>query len=328
MKAAWLDYRGIDAVSRRGFLQIGAAIAASAATPPAAGKPLRGIFPIAQTPFTEENKLDLDVLVAQLRFLDRCGVHGVVWPQLASEWDTLSESERMAGMEALASEGKKLRPAIVLGVQAAEAAAAVRYARHAEKAGADAVIALPPPGGFDHKALIYYYKGIGAASPLPLFAQAVGNLTVEQVVEISRAVPTLKHVKDEAGEPLLRIGPLREQSGGALSVFTGAHGRTMLDEMSRGSAGSMPAASFADLYAVVWDLWQAGKRKEAMEVFGKTSLLINEVQGYGIESLKYILQLRGVFKTWHVRKGGGRVDAAGRKMLADLLEFARPNLRV
>jgi dihydrodipicolinate synthase/N-acetylneuraminate lyase len=328
MKTAWLDYRGTDAVSRRLFLQISAVLTAAAATPPAAGKPLRGIFPIAQTPFTAENKLDLEVLVAQLHFLDRCGVHGVVWPQLASEWDTLSETERMAGMEALASEGKKLRPAIVLGVQAADAAAAIRYARHAEKVGADAVIALPPPGDFDHKALIYYYKGIGAATPLPLFAQAVGKLTVDQVVEFSRAVPTLKHVKDEAGEPLLRIGPLVEKSAGALSVFTGGHGRTMLDEMSRGSSGSMPAASFADLYVAAWDLWQAGKRKEAMEVFSKTSMLINEVQAYGIESLKYILLLRGVFKTWHVRKGGGKLDAAGRKMLTEMLEFARPHLRV
>ena len=328
MKTAWPNYRGIDAVSRRGFLQFGVAISAAAAPADAARKPLRGIFPIAQSPFTEANELDLDVLVTQLKFLDRCGVHGVVWPQLASEWDTLSESERMAGAEALASEGKKLRPAIVIGVQAADAAAAVRYARYAEKIGADAVIALPPSGSVDPKALLEYYKAIGAATPLPLFAQAVGNLSVDQLVEFWRAVPTLKQVKDEAGEPLLRIGPLREKTEGGLNVFTGTHGRTLIDEMSRGSAGNMPAAAFADLYAVVWDLWQAGKRKEAMEVFGKTLMLVTEVQAYGIESIKYILHLRGVFKTWSVRKGGGKLDADAKKMLAAMLEFARPNLRV
>src|SRR4051795_11882870 len=66
-------------------------------------KRLWGIFPIAQTPFTESNKLDVDSLVEELRFIDRGGVHGFVWPQLASEWDTLSQSERMEGAEALAS---------------------------------------------------------------------------------------------------------------------------------------------------------------------------------------------------------------------------------
>ena len=45
-------------------------------------------------------------------------MHGFVWPQLASEWSTLTEAERMAGTEAICSEGKKLRPAIVIGAQA------------------------------------------------------------------------------------------------------------------------------------------------------------------------------------------------------------------
>ena len=321
MIATSQNYHGID---RRSFLLLGAALPGFAA----ARKPLSGIFPIAQTPFTEAGKLDLEVLAAEVRFLDKCGVHGIVWPQLASEWDTLTESERHAGAEVLASQGKQLRPAIVIGVQATDAKTAAGYAQHAHEIGADAIIALPPPGKVEHKALLAYYKEIGASTALPLFAQAVGNLTVDQVVEFHREVPTLKYVKDEAGEPLARIGPLREKSNGGLNVFTGAHGRTLLDEMSRGSSGSMPAASFADLYAVVWDLWRAGKRKEAMDVFGKTSLLINEVQAYGIESLKYILYLRGVFKTWRVRKGGARLDAAGQKMLSEMLEFARPRLKV
>ena len=51
----------------------------------AAAKPLRGIFPIAQTPFTDSNQLDLDVLADHVRFLDRMRVHGCVWPQNASE---------------------------------------------------------------------------------------------------------------------------------------------------------------------------------------------------------------------------------------------------
>ena len=63
--------------------------------------------------------------------------------------------------------------------------------------------------------------------------------------------------------------------------------------------------------------------QEAMEVFGRTSLLINEVQAYGIESLKYILHLRGVFTTWNVRKSGGKLDDAAKKMLAQMLAFAR-----
>ena len=32
-------------------------------------------------------------LAKEVKFLDKCGVHGVVWPQLASEWSTLEPDE-------------------------------------------------------------------------------------------------------------------------------------------------------------------------------------------------------------------------------------------
>jgi len=292
-----------------------------------ASKPLRGIFPIAQTPFTESGKLDLDALAAEVKFVDRTGAHGFVWPQLASEYATLTEAERLAGAEAILAAGKGLRPAIVIGVQAPDVQTAARYARHAEKASADALISLPPASQKD-EAVLEYYRQIGRATPLPLFAQAVGNMSVDLLARMAQAVPTLGYVKDEAGgSPLARIGPLRERS--RLEVFTGAHGQTLIDEMQRGSAGSMPAASFADIYAACWDLWHAGRRKEAMDVFGQASMLIGEALAYGIPGLKYILHVRGVFPTYAVRKADGRVplDEAGKQTLREMLDFVKPRLK-
>src|SRR5688572_17428757 len=79
----------------------------AAAAAKATGKPLRGIFPIAQTPFTTDDKLDVEALAKQVAFCDRGRVHGIVWPQLASEWATLTEPERMAGMEAMGAAARK-----------------------------------------------------------------------------------------------------------------------------------------------------------------------------------------------------------------------------
>src|ERR1700690_3895081 len=106
--------------SRRSFLQFVAGGSLCLAAPPTnpTAKQLRGGFPIPPTPFTDADKLDIHSLAEQLRFSHRGGVHGFVWPQLASEWSTLTESERMEGAEAVCSEGKKLRPAVVIGVQA------------------------------------------------------------------------------------------------------------------------------------------------------------------------------------------------------------------
>ena len=268
-------------------------------------KPLRGIFPIAQTPFTESDQLDLDALAEEVKFIDRGRVHGFVWPQMASEWSTLTERERLEGAEVVVSVGKRLRPAIVIGVQGPDLATAVRFAQHAAKLGADAVISLPPADQSDPKAVLEYYKEVGKATELPLFVQAVGNMNVELILEMHKTVPTLRYVKDEAGQPLQRItaaGKERDQ----IKVFSGNHGRTLIEEMRRGFSGSMPAAPFADLYAATWDLWHAGKCNEALEMHAMTLLILTEMTNYGFEAMKYLLCLRGVFKTYGFASPGAR----------------------
>jgi 4-hydroxy-tetrahydrodipicolinate synthase len=336
-------------VNRRAFLKltstgaIGVALSRSGmfAAGNSDSKPLQGIFPIAQTPFTEENKLDLDSLVKELHFIDRGGVHGFVWPQLASEWQMLTDSERLDGAEAVASTGRTLRPAIVIGVQGPNVGTAVKYAKHAEKAGADAIISLPPGGERDPQAILEYYKVVGSATTLPLFVQAVGSLGVETILQMYRAIPTLRYVKDEAGQPLMRISALRKASNDQLKIFSGSHGKTLIDEMIRGFSGDMPAASFSDIYASAWDLWHEGKKREAVELYGNAAILINEVTTYD-EGMKYILYLRGVFKTYSLRdrapadsspstgrglRNGTPLDETGKRVLQELLDLMKPYLR-
>ncbi len=99
----------------------------------------------------------------------------------------------------------------------------------------------------------------------------------------------------------------------------------------------MPASSFADLYAVAWDQWQAGRKNEALDAFSKALLFITEVQVYGIPSLKYILELRGVFPNHAIRGDSaavgsilaskGVLDEKGKEVLAQLVRFAKPYFR-
>jgi hypothetical protein len=116
MTTIHLDPRG-----RRDFLKqlTGGAVALALANTGAAaeGKPLRGLFPIGQTPCTPDNKIDLDCLAAEIRFCNRGGVHGFAWPQIASGWASLTQKERMDGAEAILAAGKGGKTAIVIGVQ-------------------------------------------------------------------------------------------------------------------------------------------------------------------------------------------------------------------
>jgi dihydrodipicolinate synthase/N-acetylneuraminate lyase len=331
--------KGDTLIHRRAFLQSSGAFAVSLAisrtvggTTTAGSKQLSGLFPIGETPFTTDNKLDLDCLAAEVTFCNRGGVSGFVWPQIASGWSTLSEQERLDGAEALLAAGKGGRTAVVIGVQAigGDMATSLRYAKHAAEHGADAIISLPPEKASD-QAMLEYYKTIGAATPLPLIVQSQGDMSVDLIVEMFGQIPTMKCVKDEAGNPLARISQIQQATGNKLAVFAGNGVRTMIDELRLGFSGYCPTTGLSDVYQAAFDLWHAGKHKEAFDMFGRI-LAFDSIQGVS----QYILVARGVFKetTTHRATPGmgnrheGKLDETQKQIIRESLsEYLKPYLR-
>jgi 4-hydroxy-tetrahydrodipicolinate synthase len=330
------DARGL--LDRRDFLQTAGAlavalgvahgVAASAKSPGA--RPLRGLFPIGETPFTPDNVLDLDGLAAEVRFCNRGGVPGFVWPQIASGWSTLSEKERLDGAEAILSAAKGGKTAVVIGVQAVggDMATTLRYVKHASEHGADAIISLPPEK-VDEQAMLDYYKAIGAATPLPLFVQTLGDMSVDLIVKMYEQIPTMKVVKDEAGNPLERVTPILQRTDGKVAVFAGQGVRTMLDEMGRGFTGFCPLPGLADVFQKAWELWEAGKKRESFDMFGRV-LAFDSIQG----ATQYTMIARGVFKEGTTRRptpgmGAGRaqpkLDDAQKQVIRESFDtFLKP----
>jgi dihydrodipicolinate synthase/N-acetylneuraminate lyase len=76
--------------------------------------------------------------------------------------------------------------------------------------GADAIIAPPPSEHSDPQTDLEYYKAIGGATALSLFVQAVGNMSVDLLIEMYKAIPTFRCVKDEAGNITPRDSELSE----------------------------------------------------------------------------------------------------------------------
>jgi 4-hydroxy-tetrahydrodipicolinate synthase len=302
-------------VHRREFLASAAAGGSMMLLRTASGaqeRRLQGIFPIMQTPFNDSGGLDAETLAHEVQFLERIGVQGMVWPQLASEFPLLNYDERLAGAEAIVKANKaldaKTRPAVVIGVQASDTETAAKYARHADKLAPDAIIAIPLNGGKDDAMQMEYYTAIGEACSRPLIVQTIGPMSVDLVLRMAKQIPTLRYVKDEAGATLPRLTEYRKRGQMLHGVFTGKHGPTFLDDLARGAVGNMPASGFADLYVAAWQDWTSGKRDEAMEVFGQTLLLIADAQAYGVAGQKYILQLRGVFSNAKCRGDAAALD--------------------
>ncbi len=279
----------------KAFSSVAAGMALSSsglAVPPQSGaKTFRGLFPIGQTPFTEDNKLDFDCLAAEVNFCNRASVPGFIWPQIASGWSTLSTAERLAGAEAILASGKSGRTALVIGVQTQnnDLDGAIAFAKHATQNGADAICSLPPTG--DDAALLSYYRAIGNSTDLPLFVQTIGNMSIDLIVQMYHSIPTMRVVKDEAGDPLARITEIRKRTDDKIGVFAGKGVRLMVDEMQLGFAGYCPVVALADVYQQAFELYQQGKPKEAFDMFGRV-LAFDSIS----HADQYLLVARGIFK--------------------------------
>ena len=325
--------------SRREFILRGAAVCGGllagwrnvlASAAPAGS--FHGIFAILQTPFNKDDQVDWDDLAREVNFCVRAGDHGLVWPQLAGEFYLLTEEERMRGAEVIlrATAG---RTRVVIGVQAPSSGLALKFAQHADSHGADALIALPPYlGSVGLDSAASYYRALAQGVKLPIFIQNSGApwgpaLPTDFVMQMAKANPQFAYVKEEVAPVAHRIREYAS-SGVMKGIFSGSAGRNLLDELSHGAAGTMPACQFTDVSVQVYNLAAQGEIPEARAIFEKLLPMINLEEIYGLPFMKEVLVRRSVFKTAKLRGvAGGGLDDLDRRELEEWWKELAPYLK-
>ena len=317
--------------TRRDFLEILGAVTLAPGLQAQDRKPMRGAFIIMATPFTDSKAVDYEDLAAEVDFMHRAGVQGMVWPQLASEYVTLSMEERMKGMEVLAKAAKGKKPALVLGVQGSNTKTALQYAEQAERLAPDAMIAIPPTEAGSLEDFRAYYRALARVTERPFFIQTTGGAKgivpeVQFLVDLAKEFPNFGYIKEEHEPVISRMTELARHRPAIKSVFSGAAGKGMMYEMRLGFDGTMPGAPYADLYAHVWNAYQAGHKDKARDIFSKLLLLINlEQQIPGTR--QYVMKKRGVFKTWVSRRTEVNLTAEAMQEIDFNLAALKPYLR-
>ena len=82
-------------------------------------------------------------------------------------------------------------------------------------------------------------------------------------------------------------------------LFGGVGGSFFIEELRRGSSGTMPSSVMPDMFIKVWRLWNENKKEEAHNFYSEHSELIKILnQGLGLASWinKYVLFRRGIFE--------------------------------
>lgn len=268
-------------------------------------EPFRGYYAIAMTPFNEEGDILWDDLEKESDWIARAGAHGLVWPVNDSEFTRLAYSERVEGMKPVVR-GVGGRIPVVIGVADAWKAGAAALAEEARKAGADAVIALPPPRttmAADRVLIEDYYRAVADAAGMPVFIQNLStpggaDLSSEFIVELCEKIPLVEYVKEERVLQRERVSELVALAGPEVKgIFGGATILGLVDGHKRGAAGYLAASYVADIDAQIWDLMEAGDEAGARRVEDALAVLEKAISGgpnrYVVR--KEILLRRGVF---------------------------------
>jgi 4-hydroxy-tetrahydrodipicolinate synthase len=262
-----------------------------------AAEPMRGVYPIIQTPFDEQDRVDEESLRRLAEYIIEHGVHGI-GIAFGSEIPKLTEAERTAITAAVIDQSRGRVP-VVVNTGAPSNFAAVEYSRQAEAQGADAVMSLPPETTAEGKRA--YFRAISEAIGIPIFAQeagpALGAALLRQVAEESEQV---RYAKIESGPPIT-IHDAVQQCGDLVTVFGGASGTHLIEELRRGSQGTMPWASQPQAFVRVWNHWEAGEEDEAHRVWERE---ISPVLRLGGVVHKEILHRQGVIACARFRSPG------------------------
>ena len=157
---------------------------------------LRGSMTALVTPF-RDGALDETAFRAFVRWQIEQGSHGLVPTGTTGESPTLSHSEHDRVVEACVAEAGGRVP-VVAGAGSNSTAEAVERARHAERAGADAVLVVTPYYNKPTQGGLYaHFKAVNDAVGIPII---IYNIPPRSVVDMSvETMARLYELKNIAG---------------------------------------------------------------------------------------------------------------------------------
>jgi 4-hydroxy-tetrahydrodipicolinate synthase len=176
-------------------------------------EPFHGVLPALITPFTPDGEaIDGVALAALIDRLVRAGAGGLVPGGSTGEFTTLSDAERreLVELTVAAADG---RVPVVAGTGALSTRETVALSVHAERAGASAVMVVPPfYDPLPWRELQAHYAAVAEAVSIPImYYNLPGATGVRLTAEQLRALP-VSCLKDTGGDAVAAMELI--QTGG------------------------------------------------------------------------------------------------------------------
>jgi dihydrodipicolinate synthase/N-acetylneuraminate lyase len=264
---------------------------------------LTGVLPVLQTPFSESDDIDYDVLEREARWLLEMGADGIV-VGMVSEVLRLSERERDELGQFLGALAAAADTHFVMSVGAESTKVAVLNGQRAEENGATEVMAIPPISVALPESEIYeYYRALISGLSIPVIVQDASGY-----VGSALSIELMARLQDEFGPRVLfkpeaqPIGPrltlLRDATARTAQIYEGTGGISLIDSMRRGIAGTMPGSDVCWSIIEMWRAGQAGDFARAYQIQGPLLALLtiqNTLDAF-LAVEKHLLVKQGIFK--------------------------------
>ena len=266
---------------------------------------LRGIITVLNTPFAEDDTVDLPSLRGNVRYALEAGVAGFLVPAMASEADKLSSDERRAVVEAVLAENRG-RAAVIGGASAGTAEERKTNAESLIELGCDGILASIPfeeEQQFEHDV-----RELDALRPGFLMLQDWDfqgyGLPMSLITRLFEEVASFRCLKVEVVPAGVKYSEVLEATGGRLHVSGGWAVMQIIEALDRGVHAFMPTGMH-ELYTRIYTLYLGGHRERALALFEQLLPVLafaNQHLDISVHFFKRLLHRQGIYATARVRE--------------------------
>ena len=268
-------------------------------------KKLAGVLPIVHVPFEDDGTIDEKTLKKEIDWIFSVKAQGL-GTGMVSEILRLTFEERISLTNHIVqfTEG---RGATFAGVGAESTKQALVYAKAAEKAGCDGIMAIPPvTTSLPEEAVLKHFRTLAEEVNLPLIVQDASGY-VGQAIPLRIYIQLLELYgnekilfKPEASPIGPNLSALRDASSGKAKIFEGSGGILLVDSFRRGITGTMPGVDLLDGSVSVWNALVNGDEKTIYRIYFPICAIVALQLQAGLDGFlaieKFILKHRGIFK--------------------------------
>ena len=289
--------------------------------------PLRGVVPIVNTPFTNDDRIDIRSLTRLLETGIADGVSGFIVPAVASEVSKLSHGERRFYVREVLAVVNQRVPVIV-GASDPDPYKARELAEDAVSINADGVLcAIPVPLIEDHSGAIEYFQEVARAGMHMLMIQDLHwggyGMSRSTLLHLWDHLDPFRCLKLETVPSGAKTSELIEATGNRLTIGCGWSLPQLIEALDRGTH-FMTTTAINRPFVHVYNMHQAGRRDEARELFHRFVPYLAFAHQYvdiSIHFYKRYCLRRGIFSTAHVREPSMAFDTHHQRIADELVEM-------